>query len=132
MPHPLPDEPTRSIPRAHPPRPAGSVPAGRAAPGEAGTGATPTPQAVPLADQPTDLVFPPAGPPRQPTMPLAPVATPAPVVPEPPHRSGRAPGTRDAGLAERGRVWPWVLLSLLVVLVIAGTGVALFLLLASG
>ena len=127
MPHPLPDEPTRNIARPHPPGPPAPVPTGREAPGET------VPGVVPLADQPTDVVGPPAVPPRQPTMPMAPVATPAPVAPGSSQRSAaarRAPAT--ASPEERGRAWPWVLLSLLVVLVIGGTGVALFLLLVSG
>jgi hypothetical protein len=131
MPHPVPDEPTRDI--TLPPLPGRPValPPGWAAP--AATAAAGAPEAaarVPLADQPTDQLVPP-GPPRQPTRPFAAPGAPEAVAAGQPRDQGSRPRAGAPAARERhGRAWPWVLLSLLAVLVVVGTAVALFLLLA--
>jgi hypothetical protein len=75
-----------------------------------------------LADEPTDQLVPPSGRQREPTLkfpqgepaPARPAVSPAPVAPQP----------------VRSRRWPWVLLALLPIIVIAGSGIWLFILLS--
>ncbi|MFD2093027.1 hypothetical protein [Blastococcus deserti] len=81
------------------------------------------PEGVALADQPTDQLGGPA-PARQKTLAFEPA--------EPPHglvHAGAAAGPAHRSADVRGRRWPWVLLTVLPVLVILGAGVAWLLLL---
>ena len=76
-----------------------------------------------LANEPTDELVPPGGGPREPTLKFdhgtgAP-SRPAPVAPAP-------------GRPERSRKWPWVVLTLLPVMIIVGSGIWLLVLLSHG
>lgn len=76
-----------------------------------------------LASEPTDELFP-GRPLRDPTLKLERGSSaPAPVVP-PVHPPTRTPGD------ERSRRWPWVLIALLPIVVIVGSGIWLFILLS--
>lgn len=78
-----------------------------------------------LAGEPTDELFPHGRLLRDPTLKLEQRnGAPAPVVP-PVHPPIRTPDD------ERGRRWPWVLIALLPVLVIVGSGIWLFVLLSN-
>jgi hypothetical protein len=77
-----------------------------------------------LASEPTDELFPHGRPLRDPTLKLEQGSgAPAPVVP-PVHPPVRTPED------ERGRRWPWVLIALLPIVVIVGSGIWLFILLS--
>jgi hypothetical protein len=79
-------------------------------------------------DEPTDRLPPPDAPARQATVAFDAPATAGPVPgPQPP-----APAPPSSRPAEHGRTWPWVLLVLLPLLVIAVAGVVLALLLGGG
>jgi hypothetical protein len=75
-----------------------------------------------LADEPTDQLVKPGGPPRERTLefahgqaaPVRPPVSPAPAVPAP----------------KAGRRWPWLLMALLPIIVIVGSGIWLFILLS--
>jgi hypothetical protein len=75
--------------------------------------------ATPLVDQPTDELGGPAGPPRERTLTFS--------SPEMSHRP-----VGPVHVARTPRRWPWLLLALLPILIIAGTGIALLLLLQGG
>lgn len=77
-----------------------------------------------LAGEPTDELFPHGRPLRDPTLRLEPGdGAPAPAVP-PVHPQVQSPAD------ERARRWPWVLLALLPIVVIVGSGIWLFILLS--
>ena len=106
-PSPRPDAPTPDLPG---PPPGTSVREVRPAPAR--------PRATPLVDEPTDELAPPRDRPRERTIAFA----------SPAMAAGRPMPV--IGPTSRHRRWPWVLLTLLPVLVIAGAGIALLVLLA--
>jgi hypothetical protein len=139
---PLPDRPPPALPRewaGSQPRPASRTPE-VPAPSSEGPGPGPDfsapppdthvvdvappaaqPNRTPLVDEPTDQLDPPSGRPRERTLAFA----------SPEMAGGRPMPT--VGPTSRGpRRWPWVVLTLLPILVIAGAGITLLLLLRSG
>ncbi|MCV2489751.1 hypothetical protein OF117_10295 [Geodermatophilus sp. YIM 151500] len=133
-----------------PPRPATStatgpaVATGSAADGSTGAPATPPsppqrrPSVDPVADQPTDRLAPRTGHGRKRTLTFAPVgpsgghaATPDGTAPRRPG-APRPPGMPSVVPRRRRRRWPWVLLTLLPFVVIAGAGAVLAVLLLGG
>ncbi|TFV91229.1 hypothetical protein [Blastococcus sp. CT_GayMR16] len=81
--------------------------------------ATPArPRGTPLVDQPTDELPPPPGPPRERTIAFA-----------SPEMAGGRPAPSVGRTPRRPRRWPWVVLTLLPILVIVGAGIAWLLLL---
>jgi hypothetical protein len=112
---PLPDRPPSALPRQW------ASPSPSPSPEHPGVVPVPPARSTLPAEPPTDELVPPAGPPRERTIAFASPemapGRPAPTV-------GPTPG--------RSRRWPWVVLSLVPVLVIAGAGVLLVLLLRGG
>jgi hypothetical protein len=128
------DDPTRDIrlPRApgSPPlvvRPEWSSYAAPSAPEAATVAPDPGPptRAQLLAGEPTDELFPPGGLQRDPTLKFEQGAGAPPAV-APPPVAPRAAAPPD----DRGRRWPWVLIALLPIIVIVGSGIWLFILLS--
>jgi hypothetical protein len=132
---PLPDRPFPQLPQGWSVERAGEV----SAPGEP-VAADPEPTTSGLhVDQPTDEV---GGPPkgvREPTLSFEGTsserwaaglaATPDPAWSPVPPRSGPVVGPRPRQARERGRRWPWVVLTLVPLLIIVGAGLWLLLLL---
>jgi hypothetical protein len=118
----------RSAPEAPPAAPdagpSGSSPVSEAAasPSALQTAGPPT-RAQRLASEPTDELFPPGGLQREPTLKLEQGAGALPRVAPPPAAPARP---RNDG----GRRWPWVLIALLPIIVIVGSGIWLFILLS--
>jgi hypothetical protein len=75
----------------------------------------------PLPDQPTDELHPPRGRPRERTLAFA-----------SPEMAGGRPTPTVSRTPRRPRRWPWVLLTLLPILVITGAGIALVVILRGG
>jgi hypothetical protein len=73
----------------------------------------------PLVDQPTDALRPRGGGPRQPTLAFS-------------ERQMRHRPVSQVQVDRAPRRWPWIVLALLPMLVIAGAGIALVLLLRAG
>jgi hypothetical protein len=126
------DDPTRDIRLPPPPgtppltvRPEWSsyaAPSAPEAPPAAPESGPPT-RAQRLASEPTDELFPPGGHHRDPTLTFEQGAGAPPSVAPPPAAPVRR---RDDG----GRRWPWVLIALLPIIVIVGSGIWLFILLS--
>jgi hypothetical protein len=87
-------------------------------PGEPGPEVSRVPTAERLVDQPTDELVPPDNRPRERTIAFA-----------SPEMAGGRPAPTVGPTPRRPRRWPWVVLSLLPILVIVGAGVTLLLLL---
>jgi hypothetical protein len=130
----LPDRPPPAMPQAwagltRPPAPGAPSPAFSAPPPEVapspGTGTDSSerlpspPRATPLVDRPTDVLDKPEAQPRERTLAFS-----------APEMSQRPAG--PVHVARTPRRWPWVLLALLPILIIAGTGLALLLLFQGG
>jgi hypothetical protein len=79
------------------------------------------PQRMPVPDQPTDELEPPRERPRERTITFA-----------SPEMAGGRPAPTVGRTLRRPRRWPWVALTLVPVLVIAGAGIALLVLLRAG
>jgi hypothetical protein len=123
---PLPDRPPPAMPRGWAqsgldftaPPPDVPVTDDAAAPPLPGTA---PPKPAPVHDQPTDQLDPPRGRSRERTLAFA-----------SPEMAGGRPAPTVGPTFRRPRRWPWVLLALLPVLVIAGAGIALLVLLRGG
>jgi hypothetical protein len=114
--------PQQPVPADVPPAETAAAPgAGIAAPtADLGKAADRRPQDV-LADEPTDQLVQPGGTPREPTLEFAQGdGVPAPA-------SAPAPAVRER---DGSRRWPWVLMALLPIIVIVGSGIWLFILLS--
>jgi hypothetical protein len=139
---PLPDRPPSALPRewaGMPPRPSSRTPE-VAGPSSEGAGPAPdfsapppdthvvdvaaptaAPHATPLVDEPTDQLDRPRGRPRERTLAFA-----------SPEMAGGRPAPTVGPTPRRPRRWPWVVLTLLPILVIVGAGITFLLLLRGG
>ncbi|MCW2531956.1 MAG: hypothetical protein JWP62_1526 [Blastococcus sp.] len=139
---PLPDRPPSALPRewaGMQPRPSSRTPE-VPAPSSEGAGPAPdfsapppdthvvdvaaptaAPHGTPLVDEPTDQLDPPRGRPRERTLAFA-----------YPEMAGGRPAPTVRPTPRRPRRWPWVVLTLLPILVIVGAGITFLLLLRGG
>jgi hypothetical protein len=124
---PLTDRPASAMPRewaAMPPEvpaPDFSAPAPEVRETEVAPQPEPEPEPEPALDQPTDELAPPRGRSRERTIAFA-----------SPEMAGGRPTPTVGPTPRRPRRWPWLVLALLPVLVIAGAGIALLVLLRAG